>query len=183
MAYDFSDFNKRGKGIEEWLQKEFSMLRTGRASLAMLDNVMVNSYGSFTPIPHVANVSVEDPKTLRIAPWDKGQIKAIEEALRNANLGLSVSADEGGIRLVSPELTSERRTQVVKMLREKFEEARISLRKEREIDLEKMKKMKTDGAMSEDEFFAGRDALQKLVDGFNNSLESMADKKQKDIEG
>ena len=183
MAYDFSDFNKRGKAVEEWLQKEFSMLRTGRASLAMLDNIMVNSYGSFTPIPHVANVSVEDPKTLRIAPWDKGQIKAIEEALRNANLGLSVSADDAGLRLVSPELTSERRVQVVKMLREKFEEARISLRKEREIDLEKMKKAKTDGDMSEDEFFTGREALQKLVDGFNNSLESMADKKQKDIEG
>lgn len=183
MAYDFSDFQKRGKDIEEWLQKELSMLRTGRASLAMLDNIMVNSYGSYIPIPHVANVSVEDPKTLRIAPWDKGQIKAIEEALRNANLGLSVSADEGGIRLVSPELTSERRVQVVKMLREKFEEARISLRKEREVDLEKMKKAKSDGDMSEDEFFAGREALQKLVDELNASLESIADKKQKDVEG
>jgi len=183
MAYDFSDFQKRGKDIEEWLQKELSMLRTGRASLAMLDNIMVNSYGSYIPIPHVANVSVEDPKTLRIAPWDKGQIKAIEEALRNANLGLSVSADEGGIRLVSPELTSERRTQVVKMLREKFEEARISLRKEREVDLDVMKKQKQDGAMSEDDFFKAREALQKLVDDLNLSLEAIADKKQKDVEG
>ena len=85
MAYDLSDFHKRGKAVEEWLQKELSMLRTGRASLAMLDNVMVNSYGSYMPVPHVANVSVEDPKTLRIAPWDKGQLKAIEEALRTAN--------------------------------------------------------------------------------------------------
>jgi ribosome recycling factor len=183
MAYDFSDFQKRGKEVEEWLQKELSMLRTGRASLAMLDNIMVNSYGSYMPVPHVANVSVEDPKTLRIAPWDKGQIKAIEEALRNANLGLSVSADEGGIRLVSPELTSERRVQVVKMLREKFEEARISLRKEREVDLDHIKKEKQDGTMSEDDFFKAREGLQKLVDELNLSLEALADKKQKDIEG
>lgn len=159
------------------------MLRTGRASLAMLDNIMVNSYGSYMPVPHVANVSVEDPKTLRIAPWDKGQLKAIEEALRTANLGLSVTADDAGIRLISPELTGERRTQVVKMLREKLEEARISLRKERELDLDKMKKEKADGVMSEDEFFKAKEALQKAVDDINGTLEVMADKKQKDIEG
>ncbi len=183
MAYDFSTFQKRGKEIEEWLKKEFSLLRTSRASQAMLDNIMVNSYGSAMPVSHLANISIEDPKTLRIVPFDKGQMKAIEEGIRLANTGLSVSSDDSGIRLISPDLTSERRAQVIKLMKEKLEEARITLRKEREAVLDILKKEKTEGTLSEDGFFKGRDALQKYVDDANASLDALADKKQKDIEG
>jgi ribosome recycling factor len=183
MAYDFSVFQKRGKEIEEWLKKELSLLRTGRASQAILDAITVNAYGSAMPVSHVANISIEDPKTLRIVPFDKSQMKAIEEAIRLANTGLSVTADDAGIRLISPDLTSERRAQVVKLLKEKLEEARITLRKEREAVLDILKKEKQDGVISEDGFFKGRDTLQKHVDDLNATLETLADKKQKDIEG
>jgi ribosome recycling factor len=183
MAYDFSLFQKRAKDIEEWLKKEFSLLRTGRASQAILDAITVNAYGSPMPVSHVANIAIEDPKTLRIVPFDKTQMKAIEEAIRLANTGLSVTADDAGVRLISPELTSERRAQVVKLLKEKLEEARITLRKEREAVLDILKKEKQEGTLSEDGFFKGRDALQKYVDDTNVNLESLASKKQKDIEG
>jgi ribosome recycling factor len=183
MAYNFSPFQTKINDVEEWLKKELSLVRTSRASAAMLDNVYVETYGSSSPISHVATISMDGPRTLRIAPWDKGQMKSIEEALRKADLGLSISADEGGIRVTSPELTGERRTQMMKLVREKLEEARISVRKERESVLSDCKKKKDADEMSEDEFFKTREALQKLVDDANMKLEALSTKKEKDLEG
>ena len=181
MTYDFSDFKDRVKEVEEWLKKEFSLLRTGRATSAILDSISIDSYGSQTPIAHVGNISMEDARTLRVAPWDKSQVKAIEGAIQKANLGLSVTSDDAGLRIIFPELTGERRTQIIKLMKDKLEDARISLRKEREEVLNEFKRQEKDGEMSEDEHRKGKEELQKHVDEANRKFDEMASKKELEI--
>lgn len=183
MAYNFSQFQGRTKEIEEWLKKELSMLRTGRATSVILDSITVESYGSHMPIAHVANISTEDARTLRISPYDKSQVKAIESAIQKADLGLGLSTDDTGLRVSFPELTGERRSQIVKILHGKLEEARISLRKSREEIVDDIKKKEKAGEMSEDDAFKAKEALQKLVDESNAHLESSAKQKETEIAG
>lgn len=181
MAYNFSTAKAECKKIEEWLSKEYSQVHTGRASPMLLDSVHVDSYGSFMPIKNVAAVNIEDPKTLRIAPWDKSQIKEIERAIQAANLGLSVATDDMGIRVIFPMLTTERRTQLVKVLKEKMEEARVSVRKAREETWNDIQAKEKEGGMSEDEKFRLKDDLQKLVDETNANLEAIFAKKEHEV--
>lgn len=181
MAYDFSAFKSRMGEIEEWLKKEFSLLRTGRATSAILDSISIDSYGSQTPIAHVGSVTMEDARTLRVSPWDKSQVKAIELAVQKADLGLSVSTDENGLRIIFPELTGDRRLQIIKLMKDKLEDARISIRKEREAIISDTKKQEKDGEMSEDDVFRAKEELQKLVDQANNSLDAMASTKETEI--
>jgi ribosome recycling factor len=131
----------------------------------------------------VGTVSVEDARTLRISPWDKSQVKAIESSITKANLGLSVSSDENGVRVAFPELTGERRAQIVKLLKDKLEEARISLRKVREEVMNDFKKQEKDGTMSEDAHFNAKEEMQKLVDEANRKFDDMAEKKETEIAG
>jgi ribosome recycling factor len=179
--YNFQPFKSRVAEIEDWLKKEFSLLRTGRATSVILDSITIESYGSQSPIAHVAGVSMEDARTLRVAPWDKTQIKVIEAAIQKANLGLSVTSDDGGLRVIFPELTGERRAQIIKLLGAKLEDARISLRKEREAVIDDFKKQEKDGDMSEDEHFKGKEELQKLVDEANRKFDELAANKEKEI--
>lgn len=179
--YNFQPFKSRVSEIEDWLKKEFSLLRTGRATSVILDSITIESYGSQSPIAHVAGVSMEDARTLRVAPWDKTQIKAIEAAIQKANLGLSVTSDDAGLRVIFPELTGERRAQIIKLMGAKLEDARISLRKEREIVIDDFKKQEKDGEMSEDEHFKGKEELQKLVDEANRKFDDLAANKEKEI--
>jgi ribosome recycling factor len=179
--YNFQPFKSRVAEIEDWVKKEFSLLRTGRATSVILDSITIESYGSQSPIAHVASVSMEDARTLRVAPWDKSQIKAIEGAIQKANLGLSVTSDDGGLRVIFPELTGERRAQIIKLLGAKLEDARISLRKEREAVIDDFKKQEKDGDMSEDEHFKGKEELQKLVDEANRKFDELAANKEKEI--
>jgi len=181
MTYNFQPFKTRTLEIEEWLKKELSLLRTGRATSAILDSIHVESYGSMSPIAHVATISMEDARSLRIAPWDKSQTKAIEAAIQKANIGLSVTSDDQGLRLIFPELTGERRGQIVKLLKDRFEDARITLRKEREELLNNFKKEEKEGEMSEDEHFKAKEELQKLVDEANRKFEELTAKKEKEI--
>lgn len=181
MAYNFAHFKTRTQEIEEWLKKELSLLRTGRATAAILDSITVESYGTQSPIAHVGSVTMEDARTLRIAPWDKSQVKQIEVAIGKANLGLSVMTDDNGVRVVFPELTGERRAQIVKLLKDKLEDARISLRKEREDLLSKFKQMEKDGELSEDEHFKAKAELQKIIDESNKKFEELAERKEKEI--
>ena len=181
MPYNFSEFKTRTVSIEEWLKKEFSLLRTGRATTAILDSISIESYGSQTPIAHVGSISMEDARTLRVAPWDKSQVKAIEGAIQKANIGLSVTSDENGLRVIFPELTGERRAQIIKLMKDKLEDARISLRKEREEVLNEFKRLEKDGEMSEDEHRNGKDELQKYVDEANGKFDVLAKKKEEEI--
>ena len=133
MQYNFSNFKIELKKVQDFLGKEYNQLNIGRASPMVLDGVSIESYGSHVPLKNVANISIEDPKTLRITPWDKSQIKDIEKAINSANLGLSVATDDLGIRVIFPQLTTETRQTLVKVLKEKLEESRITVRREREV--------------------------------------------------
>ncbi len=169
------------QGAMSWLEKEFSQVHTGRATPLLLDSVFVESYGSKMPIKNVASVNVEDARTLRIAPWDKNQIKDIERAIAAANLGLSVSVDDAGLRAHFPVLTTENRQRLVKILKEKLEEARISARKIREGIMDDVKKAEKDGDISEDERYRLVEDIQKCVDEVNNSLEGIFKKKEDEV--
>lgn len=181
MSYDFSKFKQETKSIEEWLGREFSQLHTGRATPALLDGVTVESYGSKMAIAHVAAISVEDPRTIRISPWDKTQLKEIEHAIAAANLGLGTAVDDAGIRLTFPPLTTERRGELAKIVRAKLEEARIRIRTSRENVWNDVQAKETSGAITEDEKFRHKDELQKLVDEANNKLEIFSEKKEKEL--
>ncbi len=183
MAYDFKPFEKRIGEIIDKLGKELGGVRTGRAAPAILDVVQIESYGTRMPINQVANVSVADARTLYIAPYDQSQIKEIEKAITLANLGLSVGSDEKGVRVSFPELTSDRRVQLVKLAKEKVEEIRASLRQARDEVWSDIQKKEKDGEVSEDEKFRYKDEMQKRVDDTNKKIEEALERKEKEIAG
>lgn len=168
--------------IREWLEKEFSAIRTGRATPALLDGIRVEAYGSMMPLNQVGSVGVEDARTIRIAPWDTTQIAAIERALREADLGVSVMTDSAGVRVVFPELTGERRQQLKKLAKGKLEEARIAVRGARDEAQKEVERQFKDGDISEDDKFAAKERLQKLVDDANRTLEALFDKKDSELD-
>ncbi len=182
MNYDFSGFKKRGEEIKNWLTKEFTSVRTGRASPVILDGVIVEAYGSKMPLNQMATVMVDDPKTLAVAPWDVSVIKNIEKALRDSDLGLSVSVGDSTIRVSFPELTSERRQSLIKIVRQKEEQAKVSLRNEREGVWDDIQEKQRASEITEDEKFRFKDELQKLVEKFTKEIEEEADKKEKEVQ-
>lgn len=181
MTYNFSPLKKKIVDTEEWLKKEYQGVRTGRAAPALLDGIQVESYGSRMPLIQVGSVSIEDARTLRVTPWDASQVKAVEKAITDSNLGVGVSADERGVRVTFPELTSERRTALIKIAKDKLEVARISLRTERDYIWNDIQKKTKDGDISEDDKFRFKDEMQKLVDGGNKKLDMLAEKKEAEI--
>lgn len=181
MPYNFNTFKDSLKNTEEWLKKECQQIRTSRASPTLLDQVSVESYGSMLSIPQVAGVSVEDPRTIRISPWDMSQVKAIEKALTTSNLGVSVSSDDKGLRVIFPELTTERKGDFVKVVKGKLEDAKVTVRKERDKTWTDIQAKEKEGGMSEDEKFRLKNDMQKLVDETNARLVGIAEKKEKDI--
>ena len=181
MNYNFNTFKKRIAEIEQWLATEYSTLRTGRATLAVLDKVVVDSYGSSMPIKNVANMSVEDARTLRVVPWDKTQIAAIEKAIVVEDLGVSVVNDGQGLRIVFPELTGESRERTARLAKQKLEDARVSLRKEREEVWSDIQKKEKDGDMNEDEKFRSKEDMQNITDEANNKLDVLLAKKEDEI--
>jgi len=183
MQYNFSNFKTELKKIGDFLAKEYSQLNIGRASPMVLDGVTVESYGSRVPLKNTASVSIEDSKTLRIAPWDKNQIKDIEKAIAGANLGLSVATDDLGIRVIFPQLTTETRQNLAKVLKEKLEATRIAVRRERERVWEDVQTKEKEGKLTEDEKFRAKDELQKIIDETNKNLEASFEKKQKEVLG
>lgn len=181
MAYNFSNFKTRAGEVAEWLSKEYTGIRTGKATPLILDNVSVDSYGTRTPIKHIATITVEDAKTLRVTPWDRANVKSIESAIGASNLGLSTAPDSTGIRVIFPELTAERRQQFIKIIKDKMEDARVSLRKEREKVWNDIQDKEKAGEIGEDDKFSGKEDLQKLVDEWNAKLEEIANHKEKEI--
>lgn len=181
MNYDFSSLKKKVKETEEWLKKEQSQIRTGRATPALLDNVQVEVYGAKVPILQIGSVSTEDPRTLRVSIWDTSQIKSAEKAIVTANLGVSVAVDEKGIRVSFPELTSERRVSIMKIVKEKLEHARITLRKHRDDTWEDIQKKEKQGGMGEDEKFRFKTEMEKIIQEANKALDEANTKKEKEI--
>ncbi len=179
--FNFNDLKEKIKGVEEWLSKEFSSIRTGRASLAILDFILVEAYGGKMNIRELANITVEDVKTIRIEPWDQSMGKNIEKAIMSSNLGLSTAPFEKGLRIIFPELTSERREQFIKVMKSKLEEAKISLRNLRDKTWKEIENKEKEGGMGEDDKFRLKDEMQKIIDEANKNFESMASKKESEI--
>ncbi len=183
MAYDFNPLKKQMTGAEEWLKKEFQQIRTGQASPAVLDGVKVEVYGAPMGLKELASVTIEGARTLRVAPWEKGQVKDIEKAITVANLGLSVVVDDQGLRVMFPELTADRRKDIAKTAKEKLEEAKKQMRMHRESVIKDLTAKEKEGGFGKDDIFRLKHETQKMVDDANKKLEEMYVKKEKEIIG
>jgi ribosome recycling factor len=181
MAYNFGPLKQKIAETEDWLKREFSQIRTGRATPIILDSISVDSYGSSMAINQIASITTEDSRTIRIVPWDASQVKAIEKGITGSNLGLSVSVDDKGIRVIFPELTSERRVQLSKVAKQKLEDARVSLRKEREEVRDDITAQEKAGSIGEDDKFRLNEELQKYIDEANKKLDELSERKEKEI--
>lgn len=180
--YDFASLDKKVAGAREWLAREYAGLRTGRASPAILDGVTVSAYGSMSPLKQVANVGIEDARTLRVTAWDASLVKDIERAISAANLGVGTLADSSGLRVTFPELTSERREQLVKVAKHKLEEARTAVRVARDETWKDIQEKERESALTEDDKFQLKDELQKRVDASNAELEKSFESKEKEMQ-
>ena len=167
--------------MSAWLTKEFASIRTSRATPTVLDSISIESYGAMLPINQAASVTTEGPRSLRIVPWDTSLTKAIEKAIVESRLGLSVALDEKGVRVTFPELTSERRQSLLKISKQKLEEARVSLRKERDKAWDEIQAKEKEGGMGEDEKFRLKAEMQKITDEVGKELDKIAARKEEEI--
>ena len=181
LNYDFKTFEGKAAAAREWLGREYGGLRTGRAAPAILDGVMVTAYGSLTPLKQVGNVGVEDARTLRVSAYDAGLIKDIERAITAANLGVGTTSDGTNIRVTFPELSSERREQLVKLAKAKLEEARTTVRIARDETWKDIQEKEKEGTLTEDDKFSLKEELQKKVDAANKDLEAAFEKKEAEM--
>ena len=168
------------KSIEA-LKHEFASIRTGRASVSLLDKVMVDYYGTPSPINQVANISVPEPRMILIAPWDKSMIGAIEKAILQSDLGLNPGNDGAQIRLVIPQLTEERRKEIVKVVHKKAEDAKVAIRNIRRDANDAIKKEEKANTITEDDAKDGLDQIQKLTDAKIKQIDQLKDVKEKDV--
>lgn len=170
---------KMQKGVD-FLEETLANIRAGKASVHVLNGVMVDYYGSQTGVDKVASVNVPDARTILIKPWEKNMIGPIEKAIINANIGLTPSNNGEEIRLTIPMLTEERRKQLVKQVKEEAEKARVSLRNSRRDAVEAFKKSQKDG-MPEDEAKNGETEAQKIYEKFSKTLDEVIAAKEKEI--
>lgn len=165
----------------EVMEEELAALHTGRASVSLVDNIMVDVYGTKSPIKAVANISIPEPRSILIQPWDKSNIAQIESAIRDSDLKLNPVNTGENIRINLPELTEDRRKEFVKIAKEKAESAKISIRNVRGEVLNAIKKAKADGKIGEDDMYHGEEQLQKVVDSYNVKIEESLNKKEKEL--
>ncbi len=177
----FSDLKDDMDKTIQSLEKSFSKLRTGRASLSLLDGIKVDYYGAPTPINQVANLSVPESRLIVISPWDSSIIGAIEKAIQKSDLGLMPSNDGKVIRISIPVLTEERRKELVKVGKKMAEEAKVKLRNSRRDANERLKTLKKDNKISEDEMFTFQEDVQKRMDKYIEKTDAVFQAKEKEI--
>jgi len=166
-----TELKQKLEETKDWLKKEYAGIRTGQASPGLLDSVKVSSYGSMVPLNQVGTVGVEDARTLRVSVWDISQVSSVEQSIRDADLGVSLVTDSSGLRVIFPELTSERRTQLLKLAKARLEEARIAVRATRDEAMKQIDKTGKSGEMSEDEVFSNKELVQENIEKTNRDLE------------
>ncbi len=181
MQSVIADGTKRMDGAVASLEREFGKLRTGRASTSLVDNLEVDYYGTPTPLNQIASISVPDPRTVSIQPWDKGAFGAVEKAIQNSDLGLNPVNDGKVIRINIPALTEERRKELVKIAKKYTEEAKIAIRNIRRDMNESFKKMQKDKDITEDEQHKAQDDVQKLTDEYVKLSDDTLGEKEKEI--
>lgn len=172
--------NRMQKSIDS-LEKDFSRLRTGRASTALVDNIRVEYYGTPTPLNQVASVSIPDSRTISISPWDRNSFSNIEKAIMKSDLGLTPINDGRAIRINIPPLTEERRKDLVKMAKKYTEEAKVAIRNVRRDVNEALKKMQTAKEINEDDLHKAQDEVQKATDSFVKKADAALAEKEKEI--
>jgi len=171
---------KMDKAIES-LKKDLAAMRTGRASLSIFDHVMVDYFGTPTPINHVATLSVPESRLITIQPWDPKVIADIERAIQKSDLGLNPSNDGKIIRITIPQLTEERRKQIVKQVHKRGEEAKVSLRNIRRTANDEIKKIEKEEHVSEDETKRSIDETQKITDGYIKNVDEVLSHKEAEV--
>jgi ribosome recycling factor len=165
----------------EHLKGELSALRTGRANPSLVENITVDAYGVKTPIRGLANITIPDPKTLLIEPWDKSVIKDMEKAIQMANIGINPVNEGTKIRLSMPQMTEENRKEMIKIMGQKLELARISLRNVRESVKDEIAKAEKDKKISEDEKFRFQAELEEFVKKQNDEVKAIGEKKEHEL--
>ncbi len=175
------DSEDRMKKTIEHMLGDFASMRAGRANPAMLDRIMVNYYGEPTPINQMANINVPEARLLVIQPWDKSSIADIEKAIMKSDLGITPNNDGNVIRLAVPQLTEERRKEVVKNVKKRAEEAKVAIRNIRREGNDLIKSSEKDKLVSEDESKKGLDNIQKLTDKYIKDVDAALQVKEKDI--
>ena len=163
------------------LKKELASLKAGRANPSMLDRIEVEYYGSMSHLSQLANISVPEPRILMIQPYDKSTLKSIEKAIQKSDLGINPSNDGAVIRLIIPELTEETRKNIVKTVKKTGDDAKVAIRSIRRDCNDKIKALKKDNEVSEDEIKKGEDEIQKRTDNFIKEIDKMVETKEKEI--
>jgi ribosome recycling factor len=174
-------FKYDGNKAINFLKSEYTVLKAGRANPHILDKVMVDYYGSMTPITQMGNIAVPEARMLTISVWDVSALPAVRKALQMADLGITPTDDGKVIRLVFPALTEERRKEIVKQVWKIAEDAKISLRNARKDCLNMLKQLKKDSEISEDEMSSLEKEVQKITDQFNGQIETLAQAKEKEV--
>jgi len=166
---------------KEVLRADLNTVRAGRANAALLDRVVVDYYGSPTPLKNIANISTPDPRTLLIAPFDPKSISNIEKAINTADIGINPSNDGKNVRLVIPQLTEERRVELTKTVKKMGEETKVAVRNLRREAVDKLKKQQKDGEMSEDALKGELDDLEKQIEAAIKDIDKIISEKEKEI--
>jgi ribosome recycling factor len=169
-----------GKSVDD-LKREFKKVRTGRASLSILDGIRVNYYGTPTPLNQMATLAVPESRLITIQPWDVSGIKEIEKAILKSDLGLTPSSDGKIVRIAIPPLTEERRKELVRVINKMSEEHKVAVRNIRRDSNEMLKDLKKEGDISEDEAFKAQDQVQKITDDHINLIDQITKEKEKEI--
>src|SRR3989344_2345147 len=165
----------------EHLKNELASLRTGRASAALVENLVVEFYGTPTPLMHMAQITIPEPRSIAIQPYDKNALKDIEKAVQASNLGINPVNDGTYIRLNIPPMTEERRKEMVKIVAQLAEKTRVSIRNIREEIWKDIQKQEKDGKISEDDKISSKQDLQKMVDKYNEEVKKLAEAKEKEV--
>ena len=177
----YSEFEEKVKKTVSVLQQDFSTLRAGRATPALVENLEVDYYGTPTPLNQLAGISAPEARLIVIQPWDKNAVKDIEKAILKSDLGLTPNSDGNLIRLSIPELTEERRKDLVKFVRKKAEEARVAVRNLRREMNDRLKKMEKDSDISEDMRYGAQEKIQKLTDDYVKEIDKVLEAKEKEM--
>ena len=181
MKSEYKVYEEKMRKSIESVAADFAAVRAGRANAAVLDRIMVDYYGSPTPIQQIAAISSPDPRSLVISPWDGSILKAIEKAIQNSDLGINPQNDGKCIRLSFPQLTEERRKDLVKQIRKYAESGKVAVRNIRRDAMENFKKQEKKSEITEDEMKMVEKDLQKLTDDSCKKLDELLDKKEKEL--
>ena len=181
MTYNLPEKKGDLEKVIEFFRNDIASLRTGRASTAMVEELLVEAYGTRQPLKSTASINLADAKTINVEPWDKSLLANIEKAVRDSSLGVNPVNDGKIIRVILPDLTSERRVELIKVLHQKQEHARISLRKIREEIRDEIGQKEKTKEISEDEKYKLQEDLDKMVKEYNDKVKEIGNKKEEEI--